>query len=372
MTDPKPRIALVVDSEGWAFANIATQIQRHLGHLYEFDLISMTSLAEVEEARWRERGGKGPFIPGGGMALGPLLIQSQSYDLIHVFWREYLLLADKEPLRAYARSIGLEADEFSRRFVEPACVTTAVYDHLFSEPEALAQRGPMLNDLVADYYVSSAKLHRIYCQSPMLRPPSAIIEDGVDTEIFVPMNLQRLEAVPDREIIIGWVGNSGWSADIADFKGVNTILRPAVEQLAAEGMKLRLQLADRQTGFIPHDEMPRYYAGIDLYVCTSMCEGTPNPVLEAMACGVPVISTDVGVVPQVFGQAQAEFILAERSVDCLKAAIRRIAGDRANFMRLSQENLGSVTSWTWQRQTEKFAAFFAGVLRERGRSSVRC
>ncbi|WZB73295.1 glycosyltransferase family 4 protein [Achromobacter xylosoxidans] len=44
--------------------------------------------------------------------------------------------------------------------------------------------------------------------------------------------------------------------------------------------------------------MPAYYNSLDLYVCPSAIEGTPNPVLEAMACGVPVISTDVGIVPK--------------------------------------------------------------------------
>ena len=55
---------------------------------------------------------------------------------------------------------------------------------------------------------------------------------------------------------------------------------------------------------IAHEDMPEYYNGIDIYVCTSRTEGTPNTVLEAMACGVPVISTDVGIVPEVFGEKQ--------------------------------------------------------------------
>ena len=51
--------------------------------------------------------------------------------------------------------------------------------------------------------------------------------------------------------------------------------------------------ADRQIRMIPHDKMAEYYSKIDLYICTSKIEGTPNPVLESMACGVPIISTDV-------------------------------------------------------------------------------
>ncbi|WP_312583940.1 glycosyltransferase, partial [Staphylococcus aureus] len=81
-------------------------------------------------------------------------------------------------------------------------------------------------------------------------------------------------------------------------------------------------LADRQLGFIPHDEMVKYYSQIDVYVCPSKIEGTPNPVLESMACGVPVISTDVGVVKDAFGEMQKEWILPVRSKDTLIDKLR--------------------------------------------------
>ena len=47
-----------------------------------------------------------------------------------------------------------------------------------------------------------------------------------------------------------------------------------------------------------YDTMQRFYDAIDMLVCTSSSEGGPLPVFEAMACGVPVISTDVGLVKE--------------------------------------------------------------------------
>ncbi len=361
----KPRIALVTDTADWAFANIARQIMRHLGDKYEFDLIPMVSLAAVEEQRWIEGGRQGAYVPGGGAALNHLLLVAPQYDLVHVFWREYLMLIDSYALEAYAERLGLPYAEFRRRFLDPAWITTSVYDHLHCTPVAIEERRQLFNEWTVAYTVSSARLGRLYRGFPGLRPPAAVIEDGVSPELFYPLETERFAATEGRELVVGWVGNSRWAATLGDKKGVHSILIPAIEQLRAEGLPIRLELADRQQGFIPHDRMVHWYRTIDLYACTSDIEGTPNPVLEAMACGVPVVTTDVGVVPEVFGPLQREFILAERSVECLKAALRRLLADRTLLPRLSAENLDSIARWTWRSKTELFDAFFAEVLERR-------
>ncbi|WP_446496209.1 hypothetical protein [Escherichia coli] len=68
---------------------------------------------------------------------------------------------------------------------------------------------------------------------------------------------------------VGWAGNSKWAGELEDFKGYHSLLKPAVEQLQSEGLNIELVLADRQLGFIPHDEMVKYYSQIDVYVCPS-------------------------------------------------------------------------------------------------------
>jgi glycosyltransferase involved in cell wall biosynthesis/GT2 family glycosyltransferase len=358
----KPRIALAVDVPHWAFANIARQLTRNLSRRFSFDLIAMDELVALQSKRFADPGADRRLAIGRGPAMGIVLANSAKYDLIHVFWREDLLLIGTEHIAAYAKFLNMTSGAFERQFVRNARITTSVYDHLFSTHEDLRRRTHIYNELTRGYTVSSARLDGIYRQFPDIRPPSAIVADGVDLEMFGPDRLDRFQSLARREIVVGWAGNSRWGAHNGDPKGVHTILKPAIEQLREAGVPVRLQLADRQDKLIPHEQMRDFYNGIDVYACTSDIEGTPNPVLEAMACGVPVISTDVGVVPEVFGALQRPFILESRTVESLKNALLRLIDDKSIFGKLSAENLTSIEQWDWAAQAEKFGAFFDRML----------
>jgi glycosyltransferase involved in cell wall biosynthesis len=116
--------------------------------------------------------------------------------------------------------------------------------------------------------------------------------------------------------------------------------------------------------------MVHYYAKLDVYVCVSDAEGTPNPVLEAMACGVPIISTDVGIVGELMGTLQSQFILTERSIKSLQRALIIILQTPGLLSSLSSENLSSITSWSWHRQADKFRTFFLDALHERAKRAA--
>ncbi len=178
--------------------------------------------------------------------------------------------------------------------------------------------------------------------------------------LFRPERLERFENVNKRTVRFGWVGNSKWMT--GDLKGINTIIKPAIEELQADGYDVELITSDRLNKLIPHEEMPNFYNQIDCYICASVSEGTPNPVLESMACGVPVISTDVGLIPEVFGPKQMKYVLEERSVECLKKKMKQLIDTAGSFRELSGENLISIQEWDWKIKAENIRDYFRGCL----------
>jgi len=116
--------------------------------------------------------------------------------------------------------------------------------------------------------------------------------------------------------------------------------------------------------------VPDYYAKIHVYVCTLLIEGTPDPVLKAMACGVPVISTDFGIVADAFGEKRRSIIVTNRDVASFKAAIRRIYSDLTLLSALSSESLESIQAWRWTENVKNFDALFQAYLNAVARDRV--
>lgn len=339
----KPKIALIADIENWAFHNISNNIVKHLSHKYDFEIYFH---ADYAYEKWLD--------------LYPELYAKKP-DIILVFWRPILKHFFSPDLRNYLEyKFQISQNDFEA-FVNQTVILTGVYDHLFLSEKEIEDYKQIYTNDADGYFVASNLLKGIYEKIDAYPNPYTVIQDGVDATSFYKRKDKRFSK-PNEPLVVGWAGNSKWrwDDDGVDHKGFLTIIKPAVEELSKEGYLIELKYADKvepETHISP-GEMPDFYHKLDVYICTSDIEGTPNPVLESMACGLGVISTDVGIVQEVFGKAQRDFILTERTKEALKEKLKAILKDRSLLEKLSTENQIRMAHWTWESKCEKFDEMF--------------
>ena len=144
----------------------------------------------------------------------------------------------------------------------------------------------------------------------------------------------RHEVNPDMKLVL--VGRRTWtSSDIA-----KTIDR----------LKLRSHIFE--LGYADNKDLPILYSGASMFVFPSLSEGFGMPVLEALACGVPVITSNVDALPEVTGDAALH--VNPRSVDDIGSAMQRVFTDPALRESLRVKGLERARAFTWRgaaRQT---------------------
>ena len=91
-------------------------------------------------------------------------------------------------------------------------------------------------------------------------------------------------------------------------------------QVAQAGLAERVHFL----GPIAHADLPRYYSAADVFVLASSREGMPNVLLEALACGTPVVGCDVGGVGEVLTEPVAGRVAAARDADALAQAVGEV------------------------------------------------
>lgn len=202
-----------------------------------------------------------------------------------------------------------------------------------------------------------------------------VVPNGIDTDTFRPVpGVRRL---PHRVIVTT-------SADTA-LKGLPYLLeavagigsRRPVELVVVgvepgngrlRRMMSELGLTDRVrfTGRIGSAEFVRHYARAALAVVPSVYEGFGLPAGEAMACGVPVVSTFGGALPEVVGNAGV--LVPPASSRALERAIEELLENPARARALGEAGYQRVRSrFTWRRAAEQTVAVYRELIRDHRR-----
>jgi glycosyltransferase involved in cell wall biosynthesis len=117
------------------------------------------------------------------------------------------------------------------------------------------------------------------------------------------------------------------------------------------------------TGRIDNGEFVQHYARATAAVVPSVYEGFGLPVGEAMACGVPVISTTGGALPEVAGDAA--ILVPPADPDALVQAMREVLDDPMRARELGMAGYRRVQAhFTWQKAAEKTIDAYREVIRD--------
>jgi anaerobic magnesium-protoporphyrin IX monomethyl ester cyclase len=124
------------------------------------------------------------------------------------------------------------------------------------------------------------------------------------------------------------------------------------------------------TGYVPFEDLPALYSLAEMFVYPSMYEGFGLPVIEAMACGTPVITGPTPALSEVGGDAVERIDCLD--VDSLGGAIVALARDGERRRQLSARGLERAASFSWQRAARQTLEIYqATAWRARGAATPR-
>jgi glycosyltransferase involved in cell wall biosynthesis len=306
-----------------------------------------------------------PVIPKVGMTAAPALLANAIKSTI-------------------ARTIdeGYDFDVIDAHYFYPDGVAAVMLGRYFNKPVVITARGTDIN-LLPKYRLPRRMIRWAAEHAAGMITVSNALKDeivslgidaaritplrnGVDLELFKPGDRAALRAELDMQgFTMVSVGH------LQPHKGHELIIQalpmlpdvclyivgrgPDRQKLEDLAQTLKVQERVRFAGSLPQSELKRYYGGADALVLASTREGWANVLLEAMACGTPVIASNVCGTPEVVAAPEAGVLMSERTPQGLIEAVRRLRAEYPS--REATRRYAERHSWddTTQGQLELFS-----------------
>lgn len=280
-------------------------------------------------------------------------------------------------------------DLIDAHFVYPDGAAAVLLGRWLGKPVVVSARGTDINDFpqyrvprawikwvtrqAAAMITVSAALRAALLQLEVRPERVTVLRNGVDLDLFVPRDRaalgRELELRSPMMLSVGHLipdkGHQLVIEALAQLTDVHLVIagdgpmRGALESLAR-----RLGVAERISwaGVVSQEQLARYYAAADVTVLASRLEGMPNVLLESIACGTPVIASDVGGNGEIVTGPVPGVLMADRDARSIAAAYRQLAAqprDR-DHVRKHAEKFG------WAATTHGLLQLFAGVIEGAG------
>lgn len=308
----RARVLLVVDEPGWAHDHKARALQAQLGDEFDLDVRYQAAMTPADAA---------------------------AADVVVVFyWLQIAGCAElREALRPHLDKLLLGV-----------CSHAELQGEKRQEALALLRAAPAV-------FVHSELLRAEV--APLLREGQHLfcVPNGVDVDVFTPPRIPTAEHPHGAPLRVGWAGSLGnFGRELRGFD--------EIERTCAELPGVVFTPAVKERGQRRHGAMARYYHDVDAYVCMSRCEGTPNPALEAAACGVPLVTTRVGNMPEFVRDGENGFFV-QRGDGSLAEALVRLRDDPALRQRMATAARTAALAWGWAARARAWSSMLHAALR---------
>jgi glycosyltransferase involved in cell wall biosynthesis len=127
------------------------------------------------------------------------------------------------------------------------------------------------------------------------------------------------------------------------------------EWIENQGVTARVEFL----GAVREASLPALYRGAEALIFPSLYEGFGLPIVEAMACGTPVVTSNVTAMPDTAGDAA--LLVDPRSVEEITEAVEQVVGDSSLRQQLKERGVKRATQLTWERTSCKVGQLLAAL-----------
>ena len=201
----------------------------------------------------------------------------------------------------------------------------------------------------ADALVAVSNGLRSYAKETSPDLPIQVISNAIDLSAFTPapqrdtnglvrlLYVGRFNVFKNVETLIEAVGKLS-QMDVGEFE-LNLVgegeQRPVLERIVSElGLTRRVNFA----GWVARDQIADHYRLADVFVTATTWEGMPNTVLEAMACGLPIVGTQASGLHELVRDGLNGYLVPTKDPEALAQALARLMGDGYERRRMGRES----------------------------------
>lgn len=308
--------------------------------------------------------------------------QDIEYELIHAnFWMSALVASDIKKILQIPFVVTFHALGYIRKMHQGSCdrfpaERIGIERQIVRDADHIIAECPQdKQDLVAYYNAIPEKITIVPCgfnpqefypldrmlarmvlkleadEFIILQLGRVVPRKGIDNVIRAMSKLKKT-ATPARLFIVG-----------GDADDPNPLNDPEIARL--QGIAEEVNVSDRVvfTGRKQRDVLKYYYAAADVFITTPWYEPFGITPLEAMACGTPVIGSNVGGIKYSVEDGKSGFLVPPNDPDALAIKIYELLHDESLRKKMRESGLKRVNAvFTWSKVTEKIAAVYERVL----------